>query len=195
MKVTLASQSRVRARLLAAAGVAFETASPGVDEAAVKRSLPGAAPREVASALARRKALALCVHGVREGLLIGADQTLEYNGRLFDKADTLEEARARLLVLRGATHNLHSAVAVARDGEVVWAETATASLTMREFSYAWLDGYLARNPQVLASVGCYELEGEGAQLFSRVDGDYFAILGLPLMGLLECLRREGALAS
>ena len=95
--------------------------------------------------------------------------------------------------MRGRTHNLHAAVSLARQGVVLWRETVTVSLTMRDFSDAWLDGYLARNPQVLSSVGCYQLEGEGVQLFSRIDGDYFAILGLPLVGLLEALRHEGAL--
>ncbi len=192
--LVLASQSTVRANLLRGAGVAFETASPGVDEDLAKLELAHLAPREIAGELAERKALALAVYGGSAALVIGADQTLEYEGRLFDKARTLEEARARLWLLRGRTHNLHSAVVLARQGMIVWRETVTASLTMREFSDAWLDGYLARNPQVLSSVGCYQLEGEGVQLFSRIDGDYFAILGLPLVGLLDALRREGVLA-
>jgi septum formation protein len=191
----LASQSRVRADLLRAAGVEFETRSPGVDEDAVKTELSHATPREIAGALADRKALALAGYGSGEALVIGADQTLEYEGRLFDKSATREEAQARLWLLRGRTHNLHSAVSLARGGKVLWRETDTASLTMRDFSDAWLEGYLDRNPGVLSSVGCYQLEGEGVQLFSRIDGDYFAILGLPLTGLLEALRREGALAS
>jgi septum formation protein len=194
-RITLASKSEVRARLLAAAGVAFEVAAPKVDEAVVKADYAKDSPREIAAILAERKALAISKHGLKSGLVIGADQTLDYDGRLYDKVASAEEARARLRLLRGRTHNLHSAVAVARDGFVIWRDTVTASLTMRAFSDAWLDGYLARNPGVLGSVGCYQLEGEGAQLFSRIDGDYFAILGLPLIELLECFRREGALAS
>lgn len=189
----LASQSRVRADLLRAAGVTFEAASPDVDEDAVKAALAHASAREIAGVLADRKALALAVYGRGDGLVIGADQTLEYEGRLFDKAASREDARVRLWLLRGRTHNLHSAVSLARQGTVIWRETVTASLTMRDFSEAWLEGYLDRNPAVLCSVGCYQLEGEGVQLFSRIDGDYFAILGLPLTGLLEALRREGAL--
>ena len=191
----LASQSAVRSNLLKGAGVAFTTASPGVDEDIAKLELAHLPPREIAGDLAQRKALAVAVYGAHDGLVIGADQTLDYEGRLFDKARTLEEARARLWLLRGRTHNLHSAVVLARAGLVLWRETVSASLTMREFSDVWLDDYLAENPQVLSSVGCYQLEGAGVQLFSRIDGDYFAILGLPLVGLLEALRREGVLAQ
>ena len=195
MSLILASQSAVRASLLRAAGLTFETASPGVDEDAVKAAHPGAPPREIAAILADKKALAIAAYGRTDALVIGADQTLEYDGRLFDKAQSIEEARARLFLLRGRTHNLHSAVTLARKGEVLWRETVTASLTMREFSDAWLDHYLACNPEVLSSVGCYQLEGMGVQLFSRIDGDYFAILGLPLTQLLETVRREGAIPS
>lgn len=194
--VTLASTSQVRRNLLTAAGVTFKAASPGVDEDALKAAHPGLSPRDLAGLLADRKALALSRPGVTEGLVIGADQTLEYNGRLFDKAQDMAQARARLLLLRGQTHNLHAAVSVARDGGVIWRETVTSSLTMRDFPDAWLENYLLANQRAaLSSVGCYELEGEGLQLFSRIDGDFFAILGLPMMGLLACLRREGALAS
>jgi septum formation protein len=113
---------------------------------------------------------------------------------LFDKAASLVEARARLAMLRGRSHRLHAGVAVAWGDRIVWRKCATSSLTMRNFTDAWLDAYLARNPgPALSSVGCYELEGEGAQLFDRIIGDYFAILGLPLLGLLECLRKEGVL--
>jgi septum formation protein len=191
--VTLASQSAIRASLLRAAGVVVSTASPGVDEEAVKAELADASPREIAVALADRKALALT--GRRDGLVIGADQTLEFDGLLFDKAADLEEARTRLMMLRGKTHQLHAAVAVAQGGKVIWRDIATVSLTMRPFSDRFLAAYLAGNEGALSSVGCYQLEGEGAQLFSAIQGDYFAILGLPLFGLLDCLRREGALTA
>ena len=116
--------------------------------------------------------------------------------RLFDKAEGLVEATDRLMILRGRTHLLHSAVALAEDGAVVWAETVSASLTMRFFSEAFLDGYLERGGEdLLGSVGCYQLEGEGAQLFDTIDGDYFTILGLPLFGLLAELRRRGEIAT
>ena len=194
MKVTLASQSAPRAAILAGAGVAFETVSPGVDEAAVKAGLQaeGATPRDVADALAELKAVK--VSRSRGGLVIGADQTLDLDGTLYDKAANLEEARERLTTLRGRRHRLHAAVVVALDGAPIWRTLESPSLTMRPFSDAFLDGYLARNTAAaLSSVGCYWLEGEGAQLFERIDGDYFAILGLPLLGLLDLLRRHGVL--
>jgi septum formation protein len=191
--VVLASKSAVRARLLAAAGVVFEAVDSGVDETEAKAGLIGRTPDAVAMALAEAKALR--PSSVRPGaLVIGADQTLDFEGRLFDKAGSLAEARARLIMLRGRAHRLHAGVAVARDGQVVWRKCASSTLTMRDFTDAWLDAYLARNPgPALSSVGCYELEGEGAQLFDRIVGDYFAILGLPLLGLLGCLRKEGAM--
>jgi len=194
--ITLASRSASRAAILRGAGVPFEIASPGVDEAAAKASLlaEGAGPREVADALAELKAVK--VSRGRDGLVIGADQTLDLDGALFDKAASLEEARARLTAFRGKRHKLHAAVVVAKDGAPIWREVDTATLTMRAFSDAYLEGYLARNAEAaLASVGCYQLEGEGAQLFERVDGDYFSVLGLPLFGLLDLLRRHGELAA
>ena len=189
--VILASQSAIRASVLRAAGLVISTRSPGVDEDAVKAELAGKSVAAIAQALADRKALAVQA----EGLVIGSDQALEFEGRLYDKARDLAEARERLVMLRGKTHQLHAGVAVARDGEIIWRETTTSTLTMRPFSDAFLDAYLAENEGALSSVGCYQLEGEGAQLFSRIEGDYFAILGMPLLGLLELLRREGALSA
>jgi septum formation protein len=194
--VTLASKSAARAQVLAAAGVEFETIGAGVDEAAAKEGLSaeGASPREVAEALAELKAMTASRE--RTGLVIGADQTLDLEGRLFDKAETMAEARERLQMLRGRTHRLHSAVVVAQDGAVIWREVPAATLTMRTFSDDFLDAYLARHGDaLLGSVGCYRLEDDGVQLFERIDGDYFTILGLPLIGLLHLLRREGALAT
>ena len=192
--LTLASTSSARRAVLEGAGVTFEAVRPGVDEDAAKAQLlaKGAGPRNVAEALAEQKAVA--VSKDRTGLVIGADQTLELDGRLYDKAGNLATARARLVELRGKAHQLHSAVAVAEGGRPVWAETVTATLTMRAFSDAFLDDYLAREgAAALGSVGCYRLEGMGVQLFADIDGDYFTILGLPLMGLLELLRARGVL--
>jgi septum formation protein len=194
--ITLASKSPSRAAILKGAGVSFETVSPGVDEAAVKAGLMAeqASPREVADALAELKAVK--VSRARPGLVIGADQTLELDGALYDKAESLEEARARLQAFRGKRHRLHAAVVVARDGAPIWREVDTTTLTMRPFTDDFLEGYLERNAQAaLASVGCYQLEGEGAQLFEKVEGDYFSILGLPLFGLLDLLRRHGELTA
>jgi septum formation protein len=190
--IVLASGSKIRASLLRAAHIPFEAVSPGVDEAAVKADLPSASPGQIAAILAERKALAVSIARPAD-LVIGADQTLAFEDRLYDKAESLGEARDRLLMLRGRTHHLNAGIVLARGGQVIWRDLVVSRLTMRDFSDGWLDGYLARNPQVLASVGCYELEGEGVQLFDHFDGDFFAILGLPLTGLLAALRREGAL--
>ena len=194
--ITLASTSSARTMILRNAGVAFEAVGSGVDEDAAKAGLlaEGASPREVADALAELKAFKVSTK--RPGLVIGSDQTLELDGALFDKVDTVEAARERLIQLRGKVHKLHSAVVVARDGQPIWRVVETASLSVRNFSDAWLDGYIARNsPQILWSVGCYLLEGEGVQLFDRIDGDYFAILGLPVTGLFDFLRLHGALET
>lgn len=197
MTVILASKSAARRAVLTGAGVAHEAEVAGVDEEAVKAGLlaEGASPRDVADALAELKAIRVSAR--RAGaLVIGSDQTLDLDGKLYDKAPDLYSAWARLVLLRGKAHKLHSAVVVAKDGAVIWREVVTATLTMRGFSDAFLQHYLAtEGEQALGSVGCYRLEGPGAQLFSKIEGDYFAILGLPLLGLLELLRRHGELAA
>ena len=196
MSIILATQSAARRAILSGAGVPFEAVVAGVDEDAAKAVLlaAGASPKAVAEALAEQKALA--VSGLRGGLVIGADQTLDLDGQLYDKAETLLQARERLERLRGRTHQLHSAVAVAEGGVVVWRETVSARLTMRNFSDDFLDAYLAEEGSAaLGSVGCYRLEGRGAQLFSQIEGDYFTILGLPLFGLLDLLRSRGEISA
>ena len=192
--IILASASVARARILSSAQVPFEIASAGVDEAAIKAQLipRGHTPAMIASGLADTKALA--VSRLRPGLVIGADQTLEFNGRCHDKTTSASETRTRLIALRGHAHHLHAAASVARDGEILWRHLSSATLSMRLFSDAFLDDYLARfGDQVRSSVGAYHYESMGAQLFDAVDGDYFAILGLPLLPLLACLRDQGAL--
>jgi septum formation protein len=194
--ITLASQSVARKQLLTAAGVNFTAQSAGVDETTVKQSLlaDGLGPRDIADALAEAKAVK--VSRRIAGLVIGADQTLDLDGSLLDKAEGLDEARERLSLLRGRTHRLHSAVVVARDGVPVWRDLSSPAMTMRAFSDAYLEAYLERNGEAaLTCVGGYALEGEGVQLFSHVAGDYFAVLGLPLLGLLDYLRLQGALAA
>jgi septum formation protein len=194
--IVLASKSPSRAAVLRGAGVAFETADSGVDEAAIKAELAaeGADPRQVAERLAKLKATSVSAR--QEGFVVGADQTLDLDGVLFDKAATRAEARDRLLALRDRTHSLHAAVAVAKNGSVVWNLTESPRLTMRAFSEAFLDAYMAgAGEALLGSVGGYYLEGLGAQLFERIEGDYFAVLGLPLLPLLGFLRGEGALPS
>jgi septum formation protein len=194
--VILASKSAARRAVLQGAGAPFEAVSAGVDEDATKARLlaGGAGPKAIAEALAEEKALA--VSAVRPGLVIGADQTLEFDGGLYDKVETVAAARERLQLLRGKSHQLHSAVVVAQAGAPIWRETVSATLVMRDFSDAFLDAYLAAEGEaMLGSVGCYRLEGLGAQLFARIEGDYFAILGLPLLGLLSLLRQHQVLSA
>ena len=194
--IVLASKSLARRSVLEGAGVPIEVASAGVDEDAVKRGLlaEGASVRDIADALAELKAVK--ASRSRPEFVVGADQTLEFEGGLYDKVETVDEARARLKLLRGKPHKLHSAVVVAREGAPVWRTVDTATLTMRDFSDDFLEQYLAiEGVAALGSVGCYRLEGPGAQLFSRIQGDYFAILGLPLLGLLDFLRQHGALPT
>lgn len=196
LAVILASKSAARRAVLEGAGVPFEAAVAGVDEDAVKTELlaRGASPKAIAEALAERKALRISAG--RPGLVIGADQTLEFEGGLYDKVDTMAAARERLRLLRARPHQLHSAVVVAQDGAPVWRETVSATLSMRDFSDAFLEAYLAAEGEAaLGSVGCYRLEGMGAQLFARIEGDYFAILGLPLLGLLDLLREHEVLTA
>ena len=193
-QIILASKSAARRAVLTGAGVPFEVAVAGVDEDAVKTAMlaQGATPRDVADALAEIKAVKISAG--RPGFVIGSDQTLEFEGQLYDKAETLEAAAERLKTMRGKPHKLHSAVVVAKDGAPIWREIVSATLTMRDFSDDFLDVYLAmEGEEMLGSVGCYRLEGPGAQLFAKIEGDYFAILGLPLMGLLDLFRRHQVL--
>jgi septum formation protein len=194
--VILASQSAARRAVLSGAGVPFEAAVAGVDEEAVKTELltEGGSPRSVAEALAEKKAVR--ISSQRPGLVIGADQTLEFDGGLYDKVGDIAAARERLKLLRGRPHRLHSAVVVASNGAAIWRETVSATLSMRDFSDAFLETYLAEEGEAaLGSVGCYRLEGLGAQLFASIEGDYFTILGLPLLGLLDLLRQHEVLTA
>jgi septum formation protein len=190
--LTLASTSAIRRQLLSNAGLKFDAIGAGVDEDAVKIGMreEGASPRAQADRLAELKACK--VSQGRSGLVIGCDQILALGNQSFDKAETLDEARERLLALRGKTHSLECAAVIAKDGVPIWRLVKSPKLTMRNFSEAFLDRYLAAHGQdALSSVGCYQFEGPGSQLFQHVDGDYFAILGLPLLEILDFLRLHG----
>jgi septum formation protein len=192
--LVLASASSARRRVLEGGGVPFVQVPSGTDEDALKATLEARSAADLARALALAKALAVSAR--RPGaLVLGADQVLECEGRLFAKPRDKREARAQLVALRGRGHRLVNGLALARDGKILWQYDDEARLWMRDFDDAFLDAYLAdAGPEVLESVGVYRLEGKGAQLFARIEGDFFSILGLPLLPLLEALRREGILA-
>lgn len=193
----LASGSAARRRILENAGVSFAVETAEVDEAAIIESLESekARGRDVADLLAEMKALR--VSGRHPGaFVIGADQVLSLGPELFQKPGNTVAARAQLRRLRGQTHELSSAVCVARDGAVVWRVVQEARLTMRDFSDAFLETYLGEaGEDILGSVGAYHVEGLGIQLFSRIDGDAFTIQGLPLLPLLDFLRTHGIVRS
>ncbi len=192
-RLILASKSAARRAMLSDAGVPFVVQVADVNEDALKT--PGVDPVELAVELARAKALAVSRHDA-DAWVLGADQTLAFDGGLVSKAATLDAARERLSAMRGRTHQLHSGAALARNGQVVWSGVDTVEMRMRDFSDAFLDAYLAAEGEALLScVGSYRLEGLGAQLFEAVEGDYFTVLGLPLWPVLAELRRAGVIAS
>lgn len=194
-KIILASGSEIRKTLLENAGLTFGVLPARVDEAAIKQSLlaEGAKPHDIADALAEYKAKRVAGK-FPDALVIGCDQVLVCDGRVYDKARDLAEAEATLRALRGKTHQLLSAVVIYDAGEPVWRTIGRAQLIMRNFSDAFLAGYLDRNKdEILSSVGCYMLEAEGVQLFARVQGDYFTVLGFPLLDVLEFLRNRSVL--
>jgi septum formation protein len=191
--LVLASQSRARRELLAGAGIAFDIEPADLDERAIEASLGSHDGAEVAMALALAKAQ--LISGRRpDRLVVGADQTLNFGAESIGKPADRQAARAQLIALRGATHHLHSAVVVVRNGETLFSHVDSARLTMRAFSDRFLDAYLqAAGDAVTSSVGGYQLEGLGVQLFERIDGDHTTILGLPLLPLVAFLRRHGCL--
>ncbi len=193
--LVLASRSVVRRTLLEAAGVPLVVHAADIDERGLEAGATSEAPAAIAALLAREKAsLVARLHPGR--LILGADQTLALDGKRFAKPADRAAARAQLRALCGRTHELHSAIAFVQDATVLFEHVGTARLTMRSFSDRFLDLYLeAVGSAATASVGAYQIEGPGIQLFERVDGDYFTILGLPLMAALDFLRRHRCLSQ
>jgi septum formation protein len=190
----LASQSRARQALLVNAGIAFEAMPADIDERAIQRASGLSAPGEIASMLAGEKALWVSSRQP-DRIVVGADQTLALGKRLFSKPAGRAQAAEQLQSLAGNSHELHSAVAVARDGKIVFETVAVARMTMRPLREAEIEAYLDEAGEaVTTSVGAYQLEGLGIHLFERIEGDHFTILGLPLLPLLAFLRGEGLLA-
>jgi septum formation protein len=189
----LASQSRARQMLLANAGISFEAVPADIDERSVQKNSGLSAPGEIAGLLAREKAC--FVSSKNSGrYVVGADQTLALGSRLFSKPAGRAQAADQLRLLAGGTHELHSAVAVARNGKIVFSDVSVARMTMRRLDERAIEAYLDQAGQaVTTSVGAYQLEGLGVHLFERIEGDHFTILGLPLLPLLAFMRGEGLL--
>lgn len=191
--VILASGSAIRAQIMREAGLEFDVITRPVDESAIKTAMlsEGALPRDIADALAEAKSIK--VSRENTGLVIGADQIMVMDGVIFDKPKSMDEARQRLLSMRGKAHHLIGAVVICEGGYPVWRHISKTTLNVREFSEDFIDNYLEKEGDViLKSVGAYRFEGRGAQLFSDVDGDFFSILGLSLLPVLDYLRQRGA---
>lgn len=200
-KLILASASAVRRKLLEDAGLEFEAVDSQADEDAIKQGFaagdltPDEATDALALKLAEEKALAVSAR-FPAALVIGADQILSCGAKRYDKPKSMSEARANLMEFRGRPHILHSGLVLAKEGRILWRHSARATLTMRDFSDAYLDHYLGEvGSMVMKSVGCYQLEGPGVQLFEKIEGDYFSILGLPMLPLLAELRAQGVVRS
>ena len=193
--LVLASASEVRRAILSAAGIPLETVPAGIDERGIVQKSRVRDPGAIASLLAREKALAIAAR-LPQRLVLGADQTLALGTEVFSKPQDIAGARTQLRQLRGKTHALHAAIALARGGSLMFKTRAIARLTMRDFSDSFLESYLAAaGSAVTASVGAYQVETLGIHLFEKIAGDHFAILGLPLLRLLDFLRHEGFLAA
>jgi septum formation protein len=192
--LVLASRSKIRQALLTAAGIPLDIRAADLDERALEAGAVSAAPGAIAAHLARAKAVSVCKSSSGR-LTLGADQTLALGAERFTKPADRGAARVQLRALRGRTHELHSAIAFVQDARVLFEYVGVARLAMRDFSDSFLDLYLdAAGNAATESVGAYQLEGLGIQLFQRVDGDYFTVLGLPLLEALDFLRRQGCVA-
>jgi septum formation protein len=194
--VILASASKTRAALLSQVGLSIEIIPAVIDETSIRDGMTaeGALPRDIADTLAELKAMRVSRRHP-DRLVIGADQILSFKGTLFEKPADRDAAERQLRMLAGSSHELWSAACVAREGDVIWRHVAFSVLTMRSFSDDFLAAYLdAAGEALTRNVGAYALEGPGAQLFSHIEGDYFSILGLPLLPLLDFLREHNIVA-
>jgi len=191
-EIILASGSASRRAILTGAGIPFTVMRPNVDEDALKPTFGSLSPANLALELARAKALSIEAPGA---IVIGADQVMEFDGTRYDKPKTREELRARLVQMAGQPHHLRGGVVLVHDGQVLAEIKETSTLSMRPLSEDEIDAYMAtiNDDIALGTVGGYGLEAEGARLFSKVEGDFFAILGLPLFPVMDVLRREGAI--
>ncbi len=197
MRLILASASPTRREMLTRAGVTHDAMPARIDEEAVRAALAaeGASPRDMADALAEAKARKVA-DKAPDAMVLGSDQVLDLEGEALGKAETRADAADQLRRMRDRTHRLHSAAVLYEAGKPVWRHVATAKLTMRAFSDAYLEGYLDRNWEtVSSSVGAYRIEDEGARLFRRIEGDYFTVLGLPLFEVLGYLTLRGVIAG
>lgn len=193
--IILASKSQHRKQLMQNAGLSFKTASADIDERTIEKAVQetGVTPQELALILANAKALDISQKNLDQ-YVIGSDQTLSIEDDVLHKATNMEEARRRLLRLSGHTHQLNSAVVIVKDGETLWQHVSTAELTMRELSPEYIGRHLAQaGEDVLTSVGAYQLEKLGVNLFKKIEGDFFTIIGLPMLPLLQELRNLGVI--
>lgn len=193
--IVLASQSASRKAMLDAAGVSYEARSSDVDEGAIKRELIGVPGRDVATILAEAKALPVSVSAPGK-LVLGGDSLVEVGGRQFDKPLSRAQAAEHLRFFSGQRMNLHSAAVLVRDGMTVWRHCETARLDVRQLSDSFIDSYLDREwPAVSSCVGVFRIEALGVQLFERIEGSHFTVLGMPLLAVLAALRAQGELEA
>jgi len=194
--IILASGSKIRAKILSDADIPFKVISKPVDEGSIKASMlaENARIRDIADALAEAKSIRVSKNTA--GLVIGADQIMTMEGELFDKPISIEAARERLLAMRGKAHKLIGAMVISENGHAVWRHISVVTLYVREFSDEWLENYIEAEGNLMTkSVGAYRFESRGAQLFTKVDGDSYSIMGLSLLPLLDYLRTRGAILS